>query len=302
MEEKLIDLDKGKTIRLKKTAEGDTEILEGEELSVETDAVEEAEDEEVVFEMPEGDEDNEELASLSKEEAQAYYKAQLQKAKEMEEKGRAYLADAKECEAEGDFRNAYLSFKEAHDLLGAEPEIVVGVLRNATASFTEVENLQGLDAYVSELSEMNDEVKESFRTEYGEAVKETLAKINEERDPLKEKVEQKREARGEKFGRAYRKATRNLIITGSVSIVFLILTAVFFNLVYSRSDQLFLLLGIISAAVFLVSLIVTLFFVKFFVNARNRVVMNADNAYSNDGRRLNVLTEQYEFYNSLANL
>lgn len=302
MEEKLIDLDQGKTIRLKRTAEGETEISEDEEFSVETDAVEEADDEEVVFEMPEGDEDNEELASLSKEEAQAYYRAQLQKAKEQEEKGKAYLADAKECEARGDFHNAFLSYREAHDLLGAEAEIVVGALRNATDSFTRTEGLQGLAVYASELAQMDDAVKEAFREEYGAQVNATLASINEERDPLKAKVEQKRKERGEKFSKAYRTATRNLIVTGSITLVCLVLTVIFFNLVYSRSDQLFLLLGIIAAAIFLVSLIVTLCFVKFFVNAKNRVVMNADNAYSNDGRRLNVLNGQYDFYSALANL
>lgn len=305
MEERKLDLDNEKEIVLKRKKNGVTEVIDPEvdpEYTVEVGETDE-EDEEIVFEMPDADEeDNEELASLSKEEAKEYYLEQLRKAKEAEEEGKAYLQDAKTCEEAGNLHEAYLSYKEAYDRLGAEPEIVVGILRCGSENFTAMEGTKALMPFVKNLQESDDETKASFKRDYADAIEAALSSINEERDPLTEKVETLRKERGEKFGLAYKKATRNLIISGSISAVCGILAVVFFSLIFNRADQLYLILGIASAGVFLLSLVFTVIFTKFFVNARNRVKMNADNRYSNDGRRLNLLNERHAFYTAVSTI
>lgn len=307
MEEKMIDLETGKTIRIKKNAEGETEIIDGEVEEVEeTELVEEKEtveeEDEVVFELPEQEEDDEELASLTAEEAEAYKKAREAKQREIEEKGKACLEQGNALFAENDKVGAEKAYREAMDYLGEEPEILLSLLRIGTNDFTSVDRIGEFRNELDAFRVVSVEEREAFLSAYGENVNATLETIRAEKNPLQKKVEDKRRERGVKFGADYKKATKNLLISSAITVVSLVLLVVLFSSIYRQSGLGFLIGSIVSGVVFLASLVVTLVFTNKFQTARHRVEMNGDNAYSNDGRRLNVLIEQEEFYSDLANL
>lgn len=276
------------------------DIVQPDQLEGQLEEIEE--EEEVVVELPEQEEDDEELASLTPEEAEAYKQAQSAKQREIEEKGKELLTLANELFAEGKLEEAQEAYESAEEYLGAEPEVIIGILRCGTKDFTSVENVGKLREALDELRVAEIEVREEVIATHGEAIHATLDSIRAEKDPLEEKVLSKRAERAEKFAVGYKKATKNLAISGIVSFAMFALTTSFFANIYHQAGQGFLITSIVTGVLFLVSLGFTLVYANKFQTARNRVEMNKDNMYSNDGRRLNVLTEQEEFYSDLASL
>lgn len=283
MEERLIDMEEG--LRVKRR----TESEDGEET-----------EEELELEMTEeGEEDDEELASLSPEEALAYRRAQEEKQREILEKGQELLASADAHLAQGETEEAEEDYFSAREYLGPTAEVLVGILRAGTAEFTEAEDLDRLREPLDELRVSEVEEREAFSAAYGEAVRVKLEELRAERDPVQRAVEAKRAERREVFGKAYRDARKKTLISGAVCAVCLALALILFPFIYRTSGGLILAGAIASAVIFLCSLAFLLVQVNRFVNAKNRVRMNEDNAYSNEGRKLNALNEKVEFYEIL---
>ena len=143
MEERIIDDEYGRGIRLKKTKDGYVDVTD--ELA-EKDALDQAEQsetpetegeyDEVAFEFPDLEEDDEDLVSLSPEEALA-----LRKKKEEEEKAR--IAEYNRCLEEGEkllesgsWHAAELKYEKALSLDGEAVEASVGYWRAKTSDFT----------------------------------------------------------------------------------------------------------------------------------------------------------------------
>lgn len=296
MEEKIIDLETGKTIRFRKNADGENEIVDGNEPETEQD------EEEIVFDLPEQDEDDEELASLTPEEAEAFKRAREEKQREIEEKGRAYLAQANELFAEGKKEEAEEAFREAEEYLGEEPEVIVGILRTATDDFTSVDRVGELRDELDALRLAEIGAREAFLLSHGDAIGATLESIRAEKTPLQEKVEAKRKERDGKFRAGFKVAAKHLLVSSSLTVVMVILAVVFITNIFHQSGSGFLILAIASGVLACVGLAFTLIYANQFLTAKHRLEMNADNAYSNDGRRLNALIEQEEFYDELSRI
>ena len=110
MEERIIDEEIGRKIRVKKLADGETDVVD--ELSEDTDEgvavgdAAEGDDEELVFEIPEMTADDEDLVGLSPEEAMALRKKKEEEAAARRRKYEQTIADGEALLAEGSFHAA----------------------------------------------------------------------------------------------------------------------------------------------------------------------------------------------------
>ena len=306
MEERIIDDEYGRGIRLKKTKDGYVDVTD--ELA-EKDALDQAEQsetpemegeyDEVAFEFPDLEEDDEDLVSLSPEEALA-----LRKKKEEEEKAR--IAEYNRCLEEGEkllesgsWHAAELKYEKALSLDGEAVEASVGYWRAKTSDFTapdvlmreyvEVgfENLEGDLGY---------KAVDIIKNKYPEVFKKRLNELEEEAKPLQKAVEEKRESRREIIGARLTKAAWRFSIAAAVSIILLVVTCILGSKIFSTKEGVHILPTIIAAALFLVGLIVTLVFTNKLLNVLRIHRANERDDSTEEGRKLVELRDYIELY------
>ena len=137
MEERIIDDEYGRGIRLKKTKDGFVDAED--ELAPETEVEEGEEDVEISFEFPvlETDEDDEDLVGLSPEEAAALRKQKEEAAKKRKADYELACKEGNELLELGSFHAAELKFEKALLLDDEAREASVGYWRAKTADFTD---------------------------------------------------------------------------------------------------------------------------------------------------------------------
>ncbi|MBQ9730285.1 MAG: hypothetical protein IJV80_05690, partial [Clostridia bacterium] len=274
MEERIIDDEKGRKIRLKKTADGYVDATEeyAEDLAAEETVGEESEEtaEELAFEIPELEEDDEDLVNLTPSEA-----LELRKKKKEEEEARKAEYDrlCKEGQALLDtssFRAAELVFEKA---LMLDEEAVLasyGYWCAKTSNFTESEVLleeyaeEGFDSLEHDLGY---NAVQMIRENHTESFKQKIAELEEQEKPLAEVVEKKQSTR-----RAYLKVRRwnagvLFIASGIVMLAAMIIAIVFASNIYSTPNGEFIMPTIVAAGAFVVLLAVFLVFTNKFLNA-----------------------------------
>ena len=218
MEERIIDDEYGRGIRLRKTADGYVDVTD--ELAEKGDETEEVNYDEISFEFPELDEDDEDLVSLSPEEALALRK---RKAEEAENRRRQYEHICEEGEKlleSGSFHTAELKFETALKLDPYRKEAVVGYWRAKTANFTNpnalmdeyveigIENLEGDLGY---------EAVEDLKARYPEVFAACLKELQEECAPIREEVYTKRENRRKIISKKLKTATLRWVISSVIA-------------------------------------------------------------------------------------
>lgn len=197
MEERMIDDEYGRGVRLRKTADGYVDVTE-EPLQENEDEIVTAE--EIAFEFPtfEADETEEDLIGLSPEEVEKRRKEKAEKeAKHREnyvsgvEKANAYLAV-------DDYENAAAEFKKAMPYSDEPTEASVGYWTAKTARFSDPDAFAGayIDSGVESMEfDVGYHALEQIRETYGERIRARLTELEEEEAPLKAEVEEKQSAR-----------------------------------------------------------------------------------------------------------
>ena len=266
-----------------------------EDLDVENDG----EGEEVTFEFPELEEDDEDLVNLTPEEA-----LELRRKKEAEEAQRK--ADYKRLCGEGDelllsgsFKAAELKFEKALALEENAWEAVVGYWRAKTSDFSRPDELMneyletGYDSLESDLGE---DAVEAIKKQYREVFEARLAEVSEAEEELGKEVLAKQSKR-RAILRQRISATRGKFIGTAVpTALFLILGIVFGYLITTRRDGLFLYLTIAAGVLFAVSFVAFGIFTNRFVNARRINRANEDLSSTEEGERLLELRAYKELY------
>ena len=300
MEERIIDDEYGRGVRLKKTKDGYVDVTDAE---VETEAGE-MDGEEAVFEFPafDTDEDDEDLVGLTPEEAAA-----LRKQKEEEEAKRK--ADYERCCKEGDellqtgsFRAAELKFEKALALDEEASEAAVGYWRAKTSNFTDPDVLiseyakTGIESLEHDLG---DKAAEIVKKEYKGAFQKRVKEISEEEAPLAKMVEEKQAARRIVLKDRVKRSTIGFLVGLIPTAVLLVLTIVFGLSNFTTRENTFVLPTVLCGAGFLI------FFIAFIVLANkwiNDLRMRAANerlASTADGARLVEIREYKELYLAL---
>lgn len=266
MEERMIDDEYGRGIRLKKTADGYVDVTD--ELAKETDeeTPENENAEEMAFEFPmlDTDEDDEDLVGLSPEEAlklrqQKAEAAKLRRAEyeEVCQAGEKYLES-------GDFQNAEKEFEKALMLDRTATEASVGYWRAKTGNFENPDALVGeyADASIESLEyDLGVDAVEQIKKEYKEQLQKRYDELTEEEKPLAERVLSAQERRRGLLSTRVRNRTLAFVLIALPMIVAMVFTGIFVMRIFTpdgeRYTTLSIILGSVSFVLFLAFIVAT---------------------------------------------
>ena len=304
MEERMIDDEYGRGIRLKKTKDGYVDVTD--ELAEKQDGELVAENEgdggeEITFEFPilDVDEDDEDLVGLTPSEARALRQKKAEAAAQRRADYERACAEGNELLAAQSYRAAELKFEKALNLDEVATEASVGYWRAKTADFSNPDELASeyVEAGIQSLEyDLGYDAAEIIKKEYRSVFEKRVAELSAEETPLAEEVEGKQERRRTVLKARVKKAG---IIFAAVSCAFVLIAAlaVIFGLKnFTTKDNSYVLLTIVFAALSLVGLVVFLVFTKKFINALRIYRKNEDLAETEEGARLLEIREYKELY------
>ena len=303
MEERIIDDEYGRGIRLRKTEDGYVDVTD--ELAEDADEATDVNYDEIDFEFPELEEDDEDLVSLSPEEARELRK---RKAEEIENRRRQYEQACEDGERLldcGSYHAAELKFESALKIDPYGQESTVGYWRARTANFTDP------DALMSEYVEVGIENLEGdlgykavdeLKRRYPEVFSARLKELQEEREPIETEVMEKRENRRKVITKNLTKAAWRFSISSIIAFILLAVTIVFGAKIFSTREGEFILPTIITAAVFVVSLIVSLVFTNKLLNVIRMYRLNERDDSTELGRKLVNIRNYIELYEEFSTI
>lgn len=304
MEERMIDDEYGRGIRLKKTKDGYVDVTD--ELAEKQDGELVAENEgdggeEITFEFPilDVDEDDEDLVGLTPSEARALRQKKAEAAAQRRADYERACAEGNELLAAQSYRAAELKFEKALNLDEVATEASVGYWRAKTTDFSNPDELASeyVEAGIQSLEyDLGYDAAEIIKKEYRSVFEKRVAELSAEETPLAEEVEGKQERRRTVLKARVKKAG---IIFAAVSCAFVLIAAlaVIFGLKnFTTKDNSYVLLTIIFAVLSLVGLVVFLVFTKKFINALRIYRKNEDLAETEEGARLLEIREYKELY------
>lgn len=308
MEERLVDDEVGRKIRVKVTADGRTDAVEeyADDLAQENEQEFEQEIENVeeyTFEIPDLEEDDEDLVNLTPSEAVELRKKKAEEAAARQAEYERLCKEGKAFLESGSFRSAELKFEKALMLDEEAVDASYGYWCAKTENFAKSEVLteeyakEGFDGLEHDLGYG---AVQLIRENHTEQFAEKIAELTEREKPLAAVVEEKQATR-----RAYLKIRRwNAGVFFVASAVFmvaaLVVALVFASKIFSRPDGEFILPTIISAGVFVVILTIFLICTNKFLNALRMYRANERLQSTEDGAELWKIRRYLELYQKLS--
>lgn len=306
MEERIIKDEYGRGIRMKKTEDGYVDATD--ELAEENESLEESEvaEDEVLFEFPQIDEDDEELAALMPEQAEALKKKReeerMKKQAEYEERmrqGNLYLS-------EKEYSKAETEFSAAVELAFGSSEAQVGLWKAKTEDFACPDRLPegyreyGDGAYGEFAYDAGAEGIETLKKEYGFVFQKRLAELKEEKTPLEKDVLAAQTSRREILAERKKKHLAFFLATLLPAVILLAVGIVFAARINTRPDWLYLYVAAGFGAAFLLSFFVFVAASNKLINTRRIIRENEDLSSTEDGARLVEILYKENFYSELA--
>ncbi len=301
MEERIIDDEYARGIKLKKTSDGyidATDELSDPERGEEDGSAEE----ELMFEFPDLEEDDEDLVGLSPEEALA-----LRKKKEEDAMRRKadYERTCKQGEAlleTGSFKAAELEFEKALGLDEEAKEASVGYWRAKTANFTEPDILaeEYADAGFENLEfDLGYRAVDELKGAYKEVFARRLEELTEEEKKLAEEIESKQSSRRVILKERRKKSFLWFGVALLPTLITLILAIVFGAKILSTPDGRYVAPTIVFAGLFLVFFILFGLTTNKLLNAFRISRANERLGSTDEGKRLLHLRDCKEIYERL---
>ncbi len=299
MEERIIDEEIGRKIRIRKTRDGSTDVVDelAEDETVETEETEGVE--EYAFELPEFTEDDEDLVGLSPEEAMALRKKKQEEAEAKRAEYERLVAEGEALLAEGSFRSAELKFEKALLLDDVATAASVGYWRAKTEDFENPDAL--MDEYVESGYEnlefdLGCEATDQIKAQFKDKFRSRYEELCQEEEPLRQEVEEAQARRREILKPRRTKSAVAFAISALPFLVALVLTVVFGLKNFTVKDDSFILPTIIAGCVALVGFIVFGVFTNKFINACRIYRANERLSSTEDGARLMEIEEYKELY------
>ncbi len=302
MEERIIDDEYARGIKLKKTSDGYIDATDELADPPTEEGVDGTAEEELMFEFPDLEEDDEDLVGLSPEEALA-----LRKKKEEDAAKRKadYERTCKQGEAlleTGSFKAAELEFEKALGLDEEAKEASVGYWRAKTSNFTEPDILveEYADAGFENLEyDLGYRAVDELKGTYKEVFTRRLEELTEEEKTLAEEIESKQSSRRVILKERIKKAFIWFGVALIPALITLILAIVFGTKILSTPDGRYVAPTIVFAGLFLV------FFIAFGL-ATNKLLnsfrisrANERLGSTDEGKRLLRLRDCKEIYERL---
>ena len=239
MEERIIDDEYGRGVRLRKTKDGYVDVTD-EQVDENDEEIVSAE--EISFEFPtfEAGEGEEDLIGLSPEEVE---KRRQEKAEKEEKRRLAYVAGVEKAQAlldAGDLETAAAEFKKAMRFSDEPTEASVGYWTAKTEGFANPDVLaeEFLDSGVESMEfDVGYHALEEIRAKYGDVLQNRLTELENEEAPLKEEVEGKQSSRRAYIKERLKKSGLIFGISVVPFIVSIVLLAVFGLKNFSTPDN-----------------------------------------------------------------
>lgn len=311
MEERIIDDEYGRGVRLKKTKNGFVDVTDE---NVETDENQEAEETEemeemeetteALFEFPtfETDEDDEDLVGLTPEQAIALRKekeAALAKRKADYER---YCKEGDELLQTGSFRAAELKFEKALSLDDEASEASVGYWRAKTADFTDPDVLisEYAKASIESLEyDLGEKATETIKREYKTVFEKRVRELSEEEAPLANTVAEKQESRRAVLKTRIRRSTIAFLAALLPTVALLVCTIVFGFSNFTTRENTYVLPTILCGAGFVICFIVFIVLANKWINDLRMRAANERLSSTQDGARLLEIRAYKELYLAL---
>ena len=296
MEERIIDDEYGRGIRLKKTKDG---YVDATDEQLEDEEVDEVEEMQFAFPMLDGEEDDEDLATLSPEEA-------LKLRQEKMEREKARKAEYERLCAEGfalleteSFRSAELKFEKALHLDEKATDASVGYWRAKTENFKKPDVLvdEYAEASIESLEyDLGIEAVDRIKTEYQAVFKQRYQELCDEETPLAEGLE-KKQAHRRRILKERLKSSIIVFLCVTVPMIVLgILTAVIGMKNFAVRENTYILptiiLGVCTFAFFLAFIITA----NKWINVLRMLGANERLDSTEDGQRLLEIRDYKQIY------
>lgn len=297
MDERIIDDELDKAVRLKKTKDG---FVSEDELT-EEQALEAENAEEIAFEFPEFElgENEEEFIGLPPEEVEARRKQRMEEAAKRRAEYETVCQDGEALLAQENYAEAEQVFAKALHLDDEATEASVGYWRAKTENFTKAETL--IDEYTEAGAESMEfdlgyGAVEIIKEKYRDVFSAKLEALQAEESPLQQEVEAKQQTR-----RAYIKERlkKTGIFFGCATVVLFalgILTMVFGMKNFTTPDSTYIVPTIICGAGTLVAFVCFGIGCNKFLNALRMYRANEKLDSTEDGARLIEIRKQKELY------
>lgn len=303
MEERMIDEEYGRGVRLKRTKDGFVDVTD--ELCENGEAAEQ-DGEEIVFQFPEEqpvfEGEGEEYAELSPEEAAALKQKKEEEAAARLAKYQALCQEGDVQLAEGKFEEAENTFAKALDYDDEATAASVGYWRAKTENFAEPDVLidEYLEAGIQTLEfDLGYEAAAIIKKDYREVFEKKVQELTAEEEPLAEKVYALQERRREKVHLRMKKSGIAMGVSALPTLCCLILAIVFGLKIVSTPENTFVLPTIILGVAFVVCFIIFGTFANKFINDCRMNAKNEDLSETDDGARLLEIQEYKELYLAL---
>ncbi len=297
MEERLIDDQVGRKVRMKKTEEGYIDVTD-EMLE------EESYEDEISFELPmlSEDKDDEDLVGLSPQEAAELLRQKAAAEQARKDEYERLCTEGDKLLETGSFKAAELKFERALSMDEKATAATVGYWRAKTNDFEEMEGLvgeyaeEGVENLEFDLGyEAIALLKENFRGKFSAGYK----KVKAEEETLYAKVKEGQDRRRSLL-KTRRKNWAIPFAVGCVVTVALIVALIIFGMKnFTVSDDRYVLPTIILGVVFVVEFIAFGVVTNKFVNACRICSANERLSATEDGARVEALRQQMEIYEYL---
>ncbi|MBR2023288.1 MAG: hypothetical protein IJ996_02060 [Clostridia bacterium] len=301
MEERIIDDEYGRGVRLKKTKDGYVDATDDQ---LDGQAEEEQVEDEVSFEFPvlDSDEDDEDLVGLSPEEALKLRQKKEAEAKERKEKYENACKEGYALLEEGKFQDAETVFEEALNLDEEATDASVGYWRAKTENFANPDVLVGeyADASIESLEyDLGVDAVEIIKKEYQSVFRRRYAELEAEEKPLAESLEEKRTHRKAILKERMKKSAIAFICVCLPLIALAIATAVIGMKNFAVIDNTYVvptvILGVLTFVCFIAFVLVS----NKWINVGRLMRANDKIDATEDGQRLVEIHDYQEIYRCL---
>ena len=299
MEERIIDDEYGRGVRLKKTKDGYVDVTD--ELAQNAEQTEYEETDEVAFEFPvlEVDEDDEDLVGLSPEEALALKKRKEEEAAQRKADYEKACEEGDKLLALGSFKAAEIEFEKALSLDEEAMEASVGYWRAKTADFTNPDVLieEYANAGIESLEyDLGSRAVDKIKADYQAVFKERLTQLEEEEKPLAKEVEEKQASRRKIISARLKRSTVAFCAAAIPMLALLTLTIIIGLKNFTTLDDTYLLPTILLAAAFLISFIVFMVLTNKWINDFRIRRANERLKSTEEGKKLVRIRDFKELY------
>lgn len=296
MEERTLDDDIEKGLKLRKKEE-----LEGEAVTDEAAEEEQTEGGDIVLDIPVVDEENEELADMTPEQAAAYIKQREEEQAKLLEQKDDLKAEAAAAEKEGENDRAEELYYNILELDPADLTANVGYARKITKDFSDYEDFDSVkEIYEKGVYNAEEDFTAAIKDTCGDNIRAEIGALKGEEAELSKKVEEKRASRRDAFKADYKTKLKLFLRSLIIFVVFATLTVIFALNIASVKTSTFLVLTIVFGVISFVWLVLLLIDTNKFSTAAHRVKENERDRATKDGKALIALREKIEFLENIV--